>query len=119
MTRTLIQQILAPRCPKCGEGKLLSGILKVREACEHCGLMFKFHDTGDGPVFFAITIVGTLIMAAAGVMEYHLEPPMWLHAALWIPLTFILCIAVLRAFKAGLILLEYRTGLLKQKEQDT
>ncbi len=115
-TPTLVSQILHPRCPHCGKGKLLRGMLGIHDQCSGCGLWFKFHDSGDGPTFFAIMIVGILVMTAAGIMEYQLEPPMWLHALIWIPATFILCIAVLRAFKAGLILLEYRTGRLRQTE---
>ena len=114
---TIIQQVLRPRCPCCAEGKLLVGLLGVRDACDRCGLLFKFHDSGDGPTFFAIMIVGIAVMAAAGIVEYKFEPPMWLHALIWIPLTFSLCIGVLRAFKAALILLEFRTGRLRQTEE--
>lgn len=60
-------------------------------------------------------IVGILVMTLAGIVEYRYEPPMWLHGALWIPLTFLLCIGILRAFKAVLILLEFRTGRLRQR----
>lgn len=117
MNRTLIQQAFHPRCPQCGEGKLLLGILGFQDSCTHCALSFKFQDSGDGPTFFAIMIVGILVMSGAGIVEYHYAPPMWLHAVIWIPLTVLLCIAVLRAFKAGLIFLEFRTGLLKQSER--
>lgn len=118
MPRTLIQQILHLRCPKCGQGRLLKGMLGFQDVCSTCGLSFKFHDSGDGPAFFAIMIVGFIVMGGAGVVEYHLAPPMWLHAAIWLPLTFVLCITILRVFKAGLILLEFRTGRLKQSEEN-
>ena len=114
---TILQQIIRPRCPRCGKAHLLSGMLTIRDGCEQCGLLFKFHDSGDGPTFFAIMIVGIAVMAAAGIVEYQFEPPMWLHALLWIPLTFALCIGVLRAFKSALILLEFRTGRLRQTEE--
>ncbi len=93
------------------------GMLGIRNECADCGLVFKFHDSGDGPTFFAIMIVGIAVMAAAGLVEYHLQPAMWLHALIWIPLTFALCIGVLRAFKSALILLEFRTGRLRQTEE--
>lgn len=112
--RTLLQQSFAPRCPHCQKGKLLRGLLGVADQCTECGLVFKYHDSGDGPIFFAIIIVGILVTTAACIVEFRYEPPMWLHAALWIPLTFILCFAILRSFKACLILLEYRTGRLRQ-----
>jgi len=115
---TLLTQILHPRCPRCGEGRLLRGWLGYQDACSACHLSFQHQDNGDGPTFFAIMIVGIIVTSAAGIIEYRYEPPMWLHAVIWIPLTFILCFAVLRAFKAGLILLEYRTGRLRQPESE-
>ena len=37
------------RCPRCGEGDLYAGFLKVHSQCESCGLDLKFADSGDGP----------------------------------------------------------------------
>jgi uncharacterized protein (DUF983 family) len=56
------------------------------------------------------------VVGLASVVEYRYEPPMWLHAALWIPLTFILSIVCLRLFKTGLITLEYRLKGLKEAD---
>lgn len=78
--------------------------------------MLKHHDAADGPAFFALVIAGFALIAAVGVVEYHYAPPLWVHAALWIPLTFLLSIACLRAFKALLITLEFRLALLKEHD---
>ena len=104
--------LFSPKCPQCHEGKLFASLLRVVDRCSHCGLELGGHDAGDGPAFFAITIVGFIVMAGAGVVEYHYEPPMWVHAAVWIPLTFILCIWLLRVFKALLIGLQLKTKRL-------
>ena len=106
--RTLMQQTFAPRCPACGKGKLFSGMLKPAARCAACGHDLSRYNPADGPAFFAITIVGFLITGFAAWVEIAYEPPMWVHAALWLPLSFIAAIAVLRAFKAILITLEYR-----------
>ncbi len=87
-------------------------MLKVVDRCSSCGLALGGHDAGDGPAFFAIIIVGFVVMAGAGIVEYHYSPPMWVHALLWIPLTFILCIVLLRAFKEWLIALQLKTNRL-------
>lgn len=87
--------------------------LRIVDACAACGLVLKHHDAADGPTFFALLIVGFLMVGGAGVVEYHFAPPLWLHAVLWIPLTFLTAIAALRAFKTALIVIEYRLALLK------
>ena len=97
----------APRCPSCKRAPLFETLLKVYDACPSCGANLGAHDAGDGPVFFAITIVGFLVMVSAGIVEYHFAPALWVHAALWIPLVIWGSLFCLRAFKAHLIALEY------------
>lgn len=104
-------------CPRCQKFPLFKSMLKLHPLCGNCGLVFEKHDAGDGPVFFGILIVGAVIMTLAGIVEYHFTPPLWLHAALWIPGIFIGSILVLRKSKAYLIGLEYRLELLKQKDE--
>lgn len=114
--RTILQQIFKPRCPKCGEGKLFKNMLDVVDQCSMCGLTLKHHDAADGPTFFALCIVGVLVTTGAALVEMHFEPPMWVHAALWLPLTLIGSIACLRSFKAILITMEQRLDQLKEKD---
>ena len=35
-------------CPRCGEGDLFAGFLKVNPVCQSCGLDLAFADSGDG-----------------------------------------------------------------------
>ncbi|MBN8543953.1 MAG: DUF983 domain-containing protein [Alphaproteobacteria bacterium] len=104
---------LSCKCPACGNASLFTGVLSVVDACPSCGVSLKDHDSGDGPVFFAILIVGFLVTFSAGFVEYSFSPPFWLHAILWIPLTFAACFYVLRVSKSYLIHYEYR---LREKD---
>ncbi len=113
---SLFRQALAPRCPACGKGKLFKDMLGIVDSCTECGLALKHHDAGDGPVFFAIFIVGFLIVLGASVVELRYMPPLWVHAALWIPLTFLSCIVTLRMFKTILITIEHRLNQLRTKD---
>jgi len=99
---------LLGRCPRCGEGALFSSFLTIAPRCKSCKLSFGFADSGDGPAIFIILIAGFIIMIAVVVVEIMYQPPYWVHAALWLPLTVILCLAMLRPFKATLIALQYR-----------
>ena len=94
-------------CPRCGEGKLFDGFLKMRPACSNCGLDYSFADAGDGPVVFVILIVGFLVLGGALWMDVTYSPPLWLHFILWIPLALALSLVLMRALKGLLITLQY------------
>ncbi len=49
------------RCPNCGSGPLLSGYLKVRDACPVCGEELCHHRADDGPAYLTILIVGHIM----------------------------------------------------------
>jgi uncharacterized protein (DUF983 family) len=48
-------------CPRCGKGKLFAGFLALAPRCEHCGLVFSFADSADGPAFFVMFISGFIV----------------------------------------------------------
>src|SRR5665213_3774262 len=98
---------LRGRCPRCGEGKLFTGFLTLRPACERCGLDFSFADSGDGPAVFVILLGGAIVVFAALITEVVYQPPSWLHAALWLPLILIVTLAPLRMIKGLLIALQF------------
>lgn len=101
---------LRSRCPRCGEGALFDGYLKVAERCDACGLDFSAEDAGDGPAVFIMLIVGFIIVPPALLVEAWFQPPIWLHLLLWIPASLALCLAMLRPFKATLFALQYVHG---------
>jgi len=96
------------RCPRCGKGRLFSGLLSVRQACGVCGLDLSAQDAGDGPAVFAILLLGMLVVGLAALVEINFSPPVWVHLLLWTPLILIGAVAMLRPLKAGLIALQYR-----------
>ena len=99
---------LAGRCPRCGDGRLFSGFIAVAPRCEVCGLDYAFADAGDGPAVFIALIGGFVVLGIALWTEIAFQPPIWLHMALFLPLTLIVCLGLLRPFKGVLIALQYR-----------
>lgn len=95
-------------CPRCGKGRLLKNGLELRERCDHCGLDYRFVDTGDGPAVFAIFILGFLILGCALYVEFTYEPPVWVHIVLWGIATPLFAFALLRFIKALFIALQFR-----------
>ena len=96
------------RCPRCGEGKLFSGYLKLAARCEKCGLDLAFADSGDGPAVFVIFLVAPLVILMALVVGSITPIAPWMHLVIWIPVTVILCLALLPPFKGVLVNLQYR-----------
>ncbi len=98
---------LSCRCPRCGRGNLLEGFLTVRPRCDACGLDYGFADSGDGPAVFIMFFAGFIVVGAALVTEILYQPPLWLHAALWLPLIIVVTLGPLRPMKGLLIALQY------------
>ena len=100
---------LRNRCPRCGQGRLFQGFLRLAPRCSSCGLDYSFADAGDGPAVFVIMIVGFIVAGAALVTEIAYSPPIWVHFVLWGPLVLILCVGMLRPLKGVLVALQYIT----------
>ena len=88
------------RCPRCGDGAVFNGYLKVRDACTACGEELHHHRADDAPPYFTILILGHVIVSLVLVVESSLRPPLWVHMALWLPLTLVGSLALLRPIKA-------------------
>lgn len=98
---------LKGRCPRCGEGRLFKGYLAIGDRCGNCGLDYAFADAGDGPAVFVMLIIGFIVVGLALWMEVTINPPLWVHFLLWIPLILVLCLTALRLVKGVLVTLQY------------
>lgn len=102
------QAALRGLCPRCGANGLFVGPISFAENCSTCTLDFTQFNVGDGPAAFLIMIVGAVITIGAVSVELRFAPPFWVHILLWLPLTTLLVIGMLRIAKGVLITLEYR-----------
>ncbi|MGO9004773.1 MAG: DUF983 domain-containing protein [Beijerinckiaceae bacterium] len=96
------------RCPRCGRGELFDGFLTVAPRCGICDLDFGFADSGDGPAVFVAFFGGFIVLGAALWTELAFEPPFWVHLVIFLPMTLIVCVGLLRPLKGLLIALQYR-----------
>lgn len=99
---------LTGACPRCGRGRLFAGFLDLAPRCGRCGLDFSFADAGDGPAVFVSLFGGFVVLGIALVTETLYEPPFWVHLALFLPLTLVVCLGLLRPLKGLLVALQYR-----------
>ena len=106
----------APRglCPACGQTHAFAGYLKVVPECTNCGAPLGAVRADDAPPYFTIFIVGHILVGILYEVEiaYH-HPPLWLHAAIFIPLALVLTLGLLRPIKGATLGLMLRLGMVK------
>ncbi|MBN9319881.1 MAG: DUF983 domain-containing protein [Caulobacterales bacterium] len=98
---------LAGRCPNCGQGRLFAGFLRIRPVCDACAFPLAKADSGDGPAVFIILIVGFLMAFGSLFVEVAYHPPVWIHLVVFLPLTVLLCLALLRPMKGLLVAAQF------------
>jgi len=109
---------LAGRCPNCGEGFLFEGFLKVAPSCEACGADFSKADSGDGPAVFIILIAGFLVAFGAVFTEFTVHPPIWVHLIIWLPLTLIISLGLMRPFKGAMLAAQFMNRASEARHDD-
>ena len=95
------------RCPRCGKGRLFDGFLKLRRACDVCGLDYGFADPGDGPAFFVLCFACVPSVILTLWIELHFSPPFWVHLVTSLPFLLLTCLGPLRPLKGWLIASQY------------
>ncbi len=109
---------LTGRCPNCGEGHLFEGFLTVSPRCEACGYDLAKGDSGDGPAVFVIMIAGFLVAFAALFTEFTIHPPIWVHLVVWLPLTVVVCVGMLRPMKGLMLAAQFANRASEARNDD-
>ncbi|HNN56544.1 MAG TPA: DUF983 domain-containing protein [Novosphingobium sp.] len=104
----LAEAALFGLCPRCGAKGLFAGAARFAPSCKACGLDYGKYNVGDGPAAFLTMIIGAITVALALWVEFTFDPPVWVHALLWIPFVAITTLAGLRLSKAALLAAEYQ-----------
>src|SRR4051794_10958552 len=99
------------KCPNCGKGKLFGSFLKVSDHCPECGEELFHHRADDFPPYLVILVVGHTVVPAILAVETNYAPPIWLQLAIWLPLTLIFALALLRPAKGAVVGLQWQLGL--------
>ncbi len=107
---------LKGRCPRCGAGPMFENLLRLRNRCTICDLDFSFADSGDGPMVFAIFIIGFIVVGAALLLELSAGPALWVHVVLWVPLIIVLTFFVLRPLKGILVAHQFHADLYDEHQ---
>lgn len=91
------------RCPRCGQGHIFAGFLKLRDRCEVCGLDFSYADPADGPAVFVLLFASLPGVLFTFLLEIMASPPVWVHLVTSLPLVVATTVLPLRPIKGWLI----------------
>lgn len=104
---------LLGRCPACGQTRCFNGYLSVVPTCVACSAPLGNLRADDAPPYFTIFIVGHIIVGLLLWAEGAYKPPLWVHAAIWLPLSLILTLTLMRPIKGATLGLMLKLGMAK------
>lgn len=94
-------------CPACGAGSMFASYLKVTPFCATCGEELYHHRADDAPPYAVIFVAGHIVVPLMVLVEEVFRPDLWVHLSLWLPLTLVLCLALLPPLKGMLVNLQW------------
>jgi uncharacterized protein (DUF983 family) len=65
-----------------------------------------------------ILVVGIVVGLAMMFTEFNLHPPVWVHLVIWMPLTVVLCLGLMRPFKGVLLALQFHNRASQARNDD-
>ena len=86
-------------CPACGGSRLFRSFLKVEPVCAKCTAPLGQARADDAPPYFTIVVVGHVVVPAMLFVEKTWTPDLWIHTAIWVPLSMAMVIGLLRPIK--------------------
>jgi len=104
---------LLGRCPVCGKGRIFVGFLRVVDECSECHAPLGLARADDAPPYFTILIVGHIVIPAMLIMQKTMDPSTWLLSAIFLPLTVLLSVGLIRPIKGATVGLMLSFNMLK------
>ena len=106
-----LQRGFLGKCPLCWRGRLFEGFLRVSRQCEVCGEPFHHHRADDLPAYVVLMFVGHLIVGLLLAVDSAYAPPYWIELAIWIPLTLLMSLGLLRPVKGAVVAMQWQMGM--------
>lgn len=105
---------LCRRCPNCGQGRLFTRYLTLRCPCEACGADNTIYPSDDFPPYLTILAVGHVVVPLFMWSDRY-KPPFWLQAVIWLPVTLVMCLALLPFMKGATVGLCWATNSVRAR----
>ena len=101
------------RCPSCGLTPVFDGYLTVVKECSNCHAPLGMARADDAPPYFTILIVGHIVVTLMLWIVMHYDPSTTVLTAVFVPLTLVLTLALLRPIKGATVGLMLKLGMVK------
>ncbi len=95
------------RCPACGSGKLFRAFLKPVDHCAACGEAMYHQRADDLPPYIVILVLGHVVVGGFMLTDMAFVLPVWVHLAIWAPITIITALVSIQPIKGGVIGLQW------------
>jgi uncharacterized protein (DUF983 family) len=106
---------LSRRCQNCGKGRLFDGYLTIRSPCEVCGNDNIIYPSDDFPPYLIVFVAGHVVVALFLWTDNVYAPPIWLEIAIWLPVTSLMCLALLPFMKGAAVGLCWAMNIVRQE----
>ena len=107
------------RCPCCGQTRLFSGWLRQSTTCAACHAPLGAVRADDAPPYFVIFFVAHLIIVILVLFDARMGLSVFAEAAIFLPITLLLSLALLRPVKGALIGLMLQLGMVDTDASDS
>lgn len=112
--KTAIGRGLLGRCPACGKSHLFNGFLRVVAECRNCHAPLGLARADDAPPYFTILITGHIVVPLMFFVDRTYDPSTAMLSAIFVPLTLVLSLGLLRPIKGGTVGLMLKLNMLKE-----
>ena len=86
---------------------MFNKFMKIADRCTSCGEELHHQRADDAPPYFTVFIAGHIVVPLVLIVEKTWHPELWVHAALWLPLTFGLTLLLMPRVKGAIVGLQW------------
>lgn len=97
----------AGRCPACGDARMFTGYLRVKDSCPSCGEELHHHRADDGPAYVTILIVSHIATALLLAVYMVYRPSTEVLVAVFMGGSLLASLILLPIIKGGFVGLQW------------
>lgn len=109
---TAIVRGIVGRCPACGQTHLFAGFLRIARECASCLGPLGTAYADDAPPYVVILITAHIVIPTMLLTQKFGNPTSLELTLIFVPLTLVLAVGLLRPVKGGVLAVLVSTGLL-------
>jgi uncharacterized protein (DUF983 family) len=109
---TALGRGIPSRCPACGQTDLFPGFLRIVRECASCHAPLGTMCADDAPPYFVILVTGHIVIPAMLFGQKFDNPTGLKLTVIFVPLTLVLAVGLLRPVKGSLLAVLVSMGLL-------